>query len=255
MTFSKNNRRDDKKETLPVATAHQSRLRLFQATRRPKNIEEIIETAWGKIRIKGRLGQQHADIVEAILSAHEKHAKLEDGRIKILIDPYQIMKVSRQTSWSTFKKNLDDLMQALIEIKEPANLRCIGHLIDHIDIAVRKDGTAITKNNPLGGVREMWKVEIGKAGSMLIENDLRLFYKTELIAGLRHGISQAIARHVLTHKTQPPGGWHLDTLINAVSGEQIETSLRHRRRELREDADDLAALCIIIHKQRVVINR
>lgn len=251
-TFSKDKGRD---KGLPVSTAHQSRLRLFQATRRPKSIEEIIETSWGKMRIKGRLGQQHADILEAILSTHEKHAKMQDGRIKILIDPYQIMKVSNQTSWSTFKKNLDDLMQALIEIKEPDNLRCLGHLIDHIDIAVKKDGTAITKNNPLGGVREMWKVEIGKAGTMLIENDLRLFYKTELIAGLRHGISQAIARHVLTHKTQPTGGWLLDTLITQACGDLTESQIWNRRRELRSDATELKNLgvCLSDDGERIKI--
>lgn len=238
---------------LPTATAHQSRLRLFQPTRRPKSIEGIIETAWGTMRIKGRLGQAHADILEAILSGCEKHAKLEDGRMKLLIDPYRIMKIANQPSWSTFKKNMDDLMQALIEIKEPAHLKCIGHLIDHIDKAIRSDGTIITKRNPLGGEREMWRVEIGKAGTMLIENDLKLYYPAHEIATLKYGISQAVARHVLTHKTEPNKGWKLDEFIYRLSPHISDFALKDRRKELREDADQLFKIGLKVVKNRIFI--
>ena len=72
---------------LPTSTTYQSRLQLFQPTRRPKAIDRIIDTAWGKIRIKGRIGQAHADIFEAMLSACDKHKILDDGRIRLLIDP------------------------------------------------------------------------------------------------------------------------------------------------------------------------
>ncbi|MDA8375660.1 MAG: hypothetical protein M0Z50_01045 [Planctomycetia bacterium] len=243
-----------KGDKLPTATAHQSRLRLFQPTRRPKSIEEVIKTPWGTIRIKGRLGQAHANILEAMLSHCEKHAKLEDGRIKLLIDPYQIMKTANQTSWSTFKKNLDDLMQAIIEIKEPDHLKCIGHLIDHIDKAVRSDGTSITKHNPLGGEREMWRVEIGKAGTMLIESDLKLFYKTQIIASLKYGISQAVARHILTHKTEPNGGWKVDVLIFALCPNIPSYSLKDRRNELAEDAPGLLATGLKIENKRIHLN-
>ena len=240
-------------DRLPTATAHQSRLQLFQPTRRPKPIEEIIKTAWGAIRIKGRLGQAHADILEAILSGCEKHAKLEDGRIKLLIDPYRIMKIANQPSWSTFKKNLDDLMQALIEIKEPEHLRCLGHLIDHIDKAVRSDGATITKCNPLGGEREMWRVEIGKAGTMLIENDLKLYYRTQEIASLKYGISQAVARHILTHRTQPNGGWKVDALILALCPNIPAYSLKDRRKELVDDSPKLLMIGLKIENKRVSI--
>lgn len=240
-------------DKLPTATAHQSRLRFFQPTRRPKPIEEIIKTAWGTIRIKGRLGQAHADILEAILSGSEKHAKLEDGRIKLLVDPFQVMKIANQPSWSTFKKNLDDLIQALIEIKEPNHLKCIGHFIDHIDKAVRSDGSSITKRNPFGGEREMWRVEIGKAGSMLIENDLRLYYRTQEIASLKFGISQAVARHVLTHKTQPNGGWKVDALILALCPNIPAYSLKDRRKELVDDSEKLLVLGLKIENKRLFI--
>lgn len=55
---------------------------------------------------------------------------------------------------------------------------------------------------------------------MLLEQDLFLYYEPTLIARLQYGISQAVARFVLTHKCDPAGGWHLDTLIKAVSGDE-----------------------------------
>ncbi|MGC9127819.1 MAG: hypothetical protein ACP5GA_03695, partial [Acidithiobacillus sp.] len=44
---------------VPTSTVHQARLRIFQPTRRPVALEQVIETSWGRIRVKGRLGQQH----------------------------------------------------------------------------------------------------------------------------------------------------------------------------------------------------
>lgn len=236
----------DKKDTrLPTATAHQSRLRFFQPTRRPKAIEKTIKSAWGVVKIKGRLGQAHADIFEAILSNAESYAEMTGGRIKLLVDPYKITKISHQASWSTFQKNLDDLMQALIEIKEPVKLAGIGHLIDHIDKAQRRDGSYVTKKNPLtGGQREMWRIEIGKAGAILLEKDLKLFYQTDKIAAMRHGISQAVARLVLTHRAEPSGGWKLDRLLSQVCGELSSIQFRHRRHEVRMDTQSLAKIGI-----------
>ena len=44
------------KPPFPTATALEHRLRLFQATRRPKYIDQLIVTPWGKIMVQGRLG-------------------------------------------------------------------------------------------------------------------------------------------------------------------------------------------------------
>ena len=142
-------------------------------------------------------------------------------------------------------------MKALIEIKEPEHLRCIWHLIDHIDKAVRSDGGTITKRNPLGGEMEMWRVEIGKAGTMLIENDLKLYYRTQEISGLRYGISQAVARHILTHKTEPNGGWKLDEFIYSLSPNVFDCALKDRRKELRQDANQLLKIGIRVEKNRI----
>lgn len=242
------------KPPFPTTTTHAIRLCLFQATRRPvqeKGVEVL--TPWGKIRRWGRLGQQHADVLEAICYCRERRGDLEDGRIKLLVDPARVRRRSGQTSGQRFSEVLKELEQAVIEIIEPQRLACSGHLIDHISKAVRSDGTPLTRHDPLTrGERPLWRVELGKAFCTLIAGDVWIGYDPTPIAALRHGISQALARHVLTHKRAPAGGWTLDGLIRAVSGEELsEQQLRDRRREVRGDSDALAGLGIEIEAGRV----
>jgi hypothetical protein len=211
-----------------------------------------IETPWGRIKLWGRLGQQHADVLDAICFEREKRADLEDGRIKLLVDPSRVRRRAGITSGTQFQAILKELEQAVIEIVEPAHLACSGHLIDHIDYATRSDGTRITRHDPLtGGERALWRVELGKALCTLVAGDIWLGYDPAPIARLDRGIVQAIARHVLSHKSGPRGGWTLDGLIRAVAGELDSKAMRDRRLECRKQAAQLEAIGIIIDSDRV----
>ena len=242
-----------KRADLPTATAHEHRLRIYQATRRPARIERKITTAWGTIRVKGKIGQAHADLMDAILYCAKKKAETSDGRIKILVDPAEVRRRADITSGDQLRRLVDDLLQVVIEVYEPAELACVGHLVDHIDKAQRGDGTYITRPNPLGGgERHMWRVEIGKALCLLLDKDIWRGYDPSPIARLRHGISQAVARHIMTHSQEPRGGWTLDGLIRAVAGDEIDgQDLRNRRREIQADAAGLAAAGIEVDGDRV----
>ncbi len=251
---------------MPTATTSEHRLRIFSPTRRPIAVSALkIETSHGKIKVTGKLGQAHADLLDAICFCSEKKAEMEGGRIKLLVDPAAVRKVASVTSGEQFKKLVGELCAAVIEISEPRHLSCIGHLVDHIDIAQRADGTAVTKRNPLGIAkcsrfkfatyreeREMWRVELGKAFCKLLSSDIWRGYDPAPIARLRHGISQALARHVLTHQHQPSGGWKLSTLICAVSGDIDGQAKKDRRRELRADVEALAQLGVVIDGERVL---
>lgn len=236
----------------PASTLHQGRLRIFQPTRRPVMLEEVFCTPWGKVRIKGALGQAHADGIEAIQHVGREPTLLPDGRISLLVDQAEVRRIARQDGGS-LRRVADDLMQGLVEIIEPAPLACLGHLIDHIDYRPRgADGAFIMAPNPLdGGQRHLWRVELGKALCRLLEADLWLYQDPGPIAALRHGISQAVARHVLGHKTEPRGGWILDSLIHAVAGDLADQALRNRRREVHCDADALLEVGILIEDGRV----
>lgn len=241
------------KPSFPTTTAHTTRLVLFQATRRPQPINgETITTPWGKIRLWARLGQQHADVLEAICYAREKTKVLEDGAIKLLVDPARVRRLSRQDG-STLQQILLDLQQAVIEIIEPRNLACQGQIVGHIDKAMRRDGTPITRPDPLSkSERALWSVTLGPVLSRLVQADIWLGYNPAPIARLRHGISQAVTRHVLSHKTQPAGGWKIDTLITSVIGGAINAkAMRDRRLELRKDAAALAELGIALDGDRI----
>jgi hypothetical protein len=241
------------KPPFPTTTTHAIRLCLFQATRRPQRLQKHeIATPWGKVRISGRLGQQHADVFEAICYEREKKATTADGRIKVLVDPYRVMKRAGISSKTQLDDIVRELREATIEILEPEHLSCVGGLIDHADKAVQIDGTPITRHNPLtGGERPLWTVEIGKAFCKLVFGDVWVGYDPAKIAKLDSGISQAVARHVLTHREEPNGGWKIDTLIEAVSGQCSSQAMRDRRRELREDAGKLKELGIEIDGDRV----
>lgn len=242
----------EEKPPFPTTTIYTIRLALFQPTRRPRYFRnESIETPWGKVRITGKLGQQHEDVFDSICYEREKRGELEDGRIKLLVDPARVRRRARITSGEQFQDIIDDLMSAVIEIIEPEKLWCSGHLIDHIGKATKKDGSMIMRPNPLGGARHLWRVEIGKAFCTLVKSDLWVGYDPSAIAALSRGISQAVARHVLSHKDAPRGGWKLDTLIRAVAGEVSGKAMRDRRLDLRRDAEDLAKIGIEIEGDRL----
>ena len=242
-----------------TSTVHQARLRIFQPTRRPRHIDTVIVTSWGRVRIVGRLGEIHADVFESMCFTALEAIRTTDGRLKLLVDPSRVKREARQSSGTTFLGIRDDLVAALIEIAEPTHLSCVGHLIDHIGNAQRADGSYITAKNPLGGrrrgwgrmgkhaaERHLWCVEVGKAALKLFREDLLMHHSPAPIASLRHGISQAVARHYLSHRGGSCESWGIDTWIHAVAGDISEKDLWARRAELSADVEILAAMGVTL---------
>ena len=242
-----------------TATAHEYRLNFFQATRRPVEKDEIIQTSWGKIRIKGKLGQAHADVLESIFFCAESKRTFKSRKIILIVDPARVRKTARQEQGKTLNDLVFDLVNATVEIYEPKHLAGTGNLISFVD-----KSSDLTRPNPLSQIkdkektrtakRQMWEVEIGPIIKRLWEADILTRRDPRPISALRHGISQAVARLVITHKEQPSGGWHLDTLIRHVYGDHTisEQKLWDRRRELRQDAKGLAGASIIIEDGRII---
>lgn len=238
------------KQLCPTNTAMLVRQAIYQPTQRPTmRTGEWVQTGHGRCRVHGRLGQRHEDLMEAIMKVAERRRDTDDGGIELLVDPAKVRKTlsdsrySNQRLWVLVR----ELMQAVIEIESP-NYRAQGHLIDHIV------ESPATRRNPLdGGVRHLWRVRVGGLYVRLIAHDLNLYYDPAPIARLGSGISQAVARYVLSHKGQPNGGWKLDGLIEIVEGREIGgTAIRNRRRALRKDADRLRELGIVIDGDRVL---
>ncbi len=90
----------------------------------------------------------------------------------------------------------------------------------------------------------------------LVDSDLWISRDPYPIAAMRHGISQAVARHVLSHKeVSPKGGWRLDGLLASVTGPLSAQQQRNRRREIHQDVEALLRLGINLHDGRVHMTR
>lgn len=238
---------------LPTSTAHQARLQVFQATRTPQQSVRIIETSWGTAKITGKLGQVHADLIEAIFYNAEKTIKNEDGRVEIIVDPYKVrMSVGggKKYSYSTLDLRAKEIMDAFLELKiKSKDQEIIARIIDKI--VKSKE----TRNNPLTGQdRRLWSITISNEFMELIRDDLQLYYNPMPIAMISTGIGQAVARFVLTHNIdkQPNGGWTIDKIINAVG---CVGRINDRRADLKKDTENLARIGIILDVKKKKITR
>lgn len=231
-------------DAIGTAALTPARIRLFQPLQRPKiRTSEWLETSWGKCRVHGRLGQRHADLIEATQYCAEVLREEDSGTVRLLVDPARVRRVmsdgnySLQQIWSLFR----DMIAAVIEIDTPA-LKLMGGLIDSVEYTKKE-----TRFDPLtGGQRRLWTVRLGKAWTELMRRDRVICYDPSPIIRLEHGISQAIARFLFTHSlsSQPNGGWKLDGLIAVLAGELSNQQLRDARRWLREDSSKLNSLGI-----------
>lgn len=234
----------------PTSTAAQARVMLYQPSQRPRLREgDWVDTSFGRCRVTGRLGQRHCDLVEAILYCAERRRDVSDGGVELLVDPARVRKTLSDTrySFTQIEKLLAELRSATIVIETPQfDFPIIGGLIDHVI------PSPMTRHDPLtGGERNMWRVRLGVALVMLLEHDLSLYYDPTPIARLQHGISQAVARHILSHKIEPAGGWFLDTVIVAVAGKVASKAMRDARFRLKEDAAELETVGLIVDGDRV----
>ena len=232
-----------------TSTVLQARLRLFQASQRPAELHgEWFETSYGKCRIEGRLGQRHADLLSSILISTEKYRLTNDGGVEVLIDPYVIrkgMSDSHQYSYSQFKLLLKDLATALITLDSPT-IKTTGHLIDYYDEEKLPRFKPLTQ-----GDRSPFVIKIGKVLAKLISEDYPLFYNPEPLTRLKYGISQAVARFILTHSSEPNGGWKIDETIRHVTGVIRSDQLRKHRERIRADQAILATLGIVLDDDRL----
>jgi hypothetical protein len=234
----------------PTSTTAQARVVLYQPSQRPRLREgDWAETSFGRCRVTGRLGQRHCDLVEAILYCAERRRDVSDGGVELLVDPARVRKTLSDSrySFTQIEKLLAELRAATIVIETPQfDFPIIGGLIDHVI------PSPMTRPDPLtGGERNMWRVRLGVALVMLLEHDLSLYYDPAPIARLQHGISQAVARHILTHKIEPMGGWYLDTAIAAVAGKTTGQAIRDARRRLKDDAEELRVMGLILDGDRI----
>ena len=236
-------------EVIQTTGVTPARVCLFQPTQRPTlRSGAWAKTAWGRCRVDGRLGQRHADLLEAMLFCAERRHDEDAGTIKLLVDPARVRRVMSEFRYS--QKQLwvliREIKKCVIEIDTP-KMRLMGGIIDTAEYTKKE-----IRRNPLtGGERKLWTIRLGKAWAELMRLDLTLNYDPTPIARLEHGISQAVARHILSHKDEPNGGWTMDGVIEAVAGPIGSQALWDARRRLRGDAGGLTEMGIALNGDRI----
>lgn len=227
---------DSKKQLLPTTTTLQSRVRLFQATRRPVYLKDDTSvTVYGSVTVRGQLGQAHADLLEAMLFCAKDVATKEGFPTKLLVDMHQVKKHSN-IKGGQVKQLIDELMAAVITIK-PANGTykfMKGHLIESV---VESKLNASTINKLTKKERVLWAVTLGSSLMELIKQDFGLNRDPTAISDTNSGLCQAVARHMLTHDRNKSNGLKADTAIKAVCGDIDGCQLRNRRREFKKGND------------------
>lgn len=245
------------KAIMPATTRSQGRVQLYQPTQRPtRRAGSWQESSWGRVRVTGRLGQRHADLVESICACAIARREIADGGLELLVDPHKVRRVLAgghgQYSAEQMTVLLADLRAVVVELETPAmrGERAIGGLVDHW----LPDGGAV--RDPLTGqTRQLWRVRLGALLVELLRHDAAIWRDPAPIAALQSGAAQAVARHVLTHQSQPQGGWRLDGLLDAVGVPASGTARRNARRGVRGAAAGLARLGIMIDGERVVTSK
>jgi len=179
--------------------------------------------------------------------------------MQVLVDPYLVRlsigggtKASYEQMWSVAR----DVKRAVVSLTfklDGRSVRIEGGVIDLIKESTNRVHDPRQAFDPSAHAgRALWEVTFNPAYVQLLDADLQLHYDPRPLARLTTGVAQAVARFVFTHRHSPEGGWRVDTLIDAVgaSGKTLQAK-RDRRRELKRDADGLAAIGIVLAGDRL----
>jgi hypothetical protein len=237
---------------IPTATVNENRIAIFQPTDRPKERTTVIQIKDGTVKVVGKLGQAHKDLLELIRYMRIDFGYTRDGRLAFLVDPYRLRKgmsaEKGEYSYERFWKIIEDLIRTYIEIETPT-LKAAGSFLTHV-----VESKIEVPHSKTGKPRKLMRIEFSKLGTTLIEEDIKIFYDPIPIAQLKHGISKAVARYVKSHKNQPNGGWKLDTILKAMLGEDAKTqAIKNAKRFLRKDVERLKKCGIFIENDRVFL--
>jgi hypothetical protein len=179
----------------------------------------------------------------------------EGGVIKLLVDPALVRKTISDAGYSFAQIWLliREIRACTVEI-DCQHIRIMGGLIESAEYTKTE-----TRHDPLtGGERRLWTIRLGNVWSILMNEGLSRAYDPAPIARLKHGISQAVCRFLLSHSTarRPTGSWKLQTVIHAVAGEIPDQGMRNARRRLAEDSARLAEMHIhLTGDGRILVNR
>ena len=239
------------------STVHQSRVPIFSPTRRPtKRVQCAVETAWGRVRVTGRLGQRHRDLLDALDDSTLQKVTTTDGCQHRLVDPHKLRAIlgrkGGRAAAGMVEGLVKDLTEALLQIDTTSGLHILGHIFDE---ARWHEGAGPGEAARFGrDARRLYRLKMGAAWCQFIQKDLQFSYDRKLIGALQYGVSQAVARLLLTHRGCTRV--EVDTALEQVGvGPGERQPLWDARRRLAGDREGLLGLGIVINQGMITVRR
>ncbi|MEY2333098.1 hypothetical protein [Acidithiobacillus ferrianus] len=247
------------KEQLPlprIAVAHESQVPMFQPTRRPVTLSRYVrETPYGTVTITGKLGQGHRDLLDAML-LHSEKVNIRDGRMNALVDPYQIRKAisagRTMLPYAHIEKLLEDLRTAKVEMTWQDGNRHYrlqeGIITGFVEASSKPVASGTFAQRDANGCdqdhRDMLKITFGQGMTQMLMEDQKIHYPLAPVVGMKHGLSQAIARYCLSHKAVHETFEGICARVGFDLDGKAPRTVRNAKEELRDDAAALATMGI-----------
>lgn len=246
-----------------VTTAAQCRISIFQPTRIPVHRIDEVETPYGRAVVQGRLGMRHKDFIECSKLTAVEQGIDAAGRYCCITDPNVLrtaMSIGRsRICWQQMKDLAEELRTCKIQDLEIYSRPGFGIITSGILDSVVYQGVGAIEARPGTrrgsgpcSSRELWKIAFSEAWTQLFQHDIQISYGGCLpqIVALRHGVSQAVARFMLSH--QPGASYSIKQALEIVGAARPET-LRHRVKELLSDEEALDQMGIKIQKVNLTL--
>ncbi|MDA8191562.1 MAG: hypothetical protein M0Z68_08905 [Gammaproteobacteria bacterium] len=256
-------------DNLPTTSALAGRLLIYQPTREPTaKTGEWITTPWGRARVKGRLGQRHADVMEIMQRTSMQVFRAEDGRAYMLVDPYIVRRALASPNQKPQSKKrspkgagvalysaqgldalIDDLRNADVEWETKG-----GEGGGVTKIIQTKEWAKVSARDPLNPDkdRRLWRITLSSQWAALM-GSLGLWYDPTSIVHMDHAASQAVARLLLGHDRKK---WHRHRYpLNAVFDHLQIPHGQPRwdaKRRIRQDAERFAEYGLGIDGDQIV---
>ena len=249
-------------KNIGVATPTQNRLPIFEPSNKPREGTRTYEVNYGRYKrltVEGRLGQAHKSLLETILWKRELYDYIYDEQaggdeiiknkyLKVLYDREKIRKYlspneKGKYSWQGYNDLLKDMTRTTI-ILEGDKRRISPLVIDFYDSPVTKP--VHSKSPIIPKETSLTTIVFGSIITTLLDTEFGLIYNPKPIIKLSAGISQAIARLILTHKKHPPAGYNLRELVKRLGCPTEGIGWRNIKRALKQDAEQLEPIGITI---------
>lgn len=214
----------------PTTSVSQSRIPIFAPVSRiaqqkagNKNEDTTFKTSWGSCTIKDcRLTQTHRDIVDSILTHHEKIFKFPTGEIAYGINSYQILKKMGyknpgDVQW--LKDKLEDMRMTSMIVHD---LGLIIHTGVILQYAYGSNRTLITGANgkTLPGKGDLLYVQFSTQFIKIFGMEMNVHYPSHVdsICQIESPLVKAVVRFFLTHdgKTYEESKYRPETLLNIL---------------------------------------